>query len=177
MHGPITIQAKLVTKPRTFADACAHPSANRLVFHGLTGTVNAVEVDGTVFIENAEAEARSKALELASEVAVASKAAAAEEAAAEVALDSEPCCSGVETFSAPAVHRISYATAASKPPVGPKPSARCSIAASKFPAGLKRSTPASQPPVVVTPLEVRICMMGTHVHICTSATCALSACL
>ena len=129
------------------------------MFHGLTGTVNAVEVDGTVFIENAEAEARSKALELASEVAVASKAAAA------------------ETFSAPAVHRISYATAASKPPVGPKPSARCSIAASKFPAGLKRSTPASQPPVVVTPLEVRICMMGTHVHICTSATCALSACL
>ena len=158
MHicSTITIQA---TKPRTFAEACAHPNAKRLVFHGLTGTVNAVEVDGTVFIENDEAEARSKALELASEVAVASKAAAA------------------ETFSAPAVHRISYATAASKPPVGPKPSARCSIAASKFPAGLKRSTLASQPPVVVTPLEVRICMMGTHVHICTSATCTLSACL
>ena len=158
MHicSTITIQA---TKPRTFAEACAHPNAKRLVFHGLTGTVNAVEVDGTVFIENDEAEARSKALELASEVAVASKAAAA------------------ETFSAPAVHRISYATAASKPPVGPKPSARCSIAASKFPAGLKRSTLASQPPVVVTPLEVRICIMGVHVHICTGATCALSACL
>ena len=176
MHMHICSTTIQATKPRTFAEACAHPNAKRLVFHGLTGTVNAVEVDGTVFIENDEAEARSKALELASEVAVASKAAAAEEAAAEVALDSEPCCSGVETFSAPAVHRISYATAASKPPVGPKPSARCSIAASKFPAGLKRSTPASQPPVVVTPLEVRICIMGAHVHICT-ATCALSACL
>ena len=177
------LQAEVVTKLFTFADACAHPSAKRITLHGRTGPVNAVEVDGTLFIQNDEAKAAaeaealcSKALELASEVAVASKAAAAEEAAAEVALDSEPCCSGVETFSAPAVHRISYATAASKPPVGPKPSARCSIAASKFPAGLKRSTPASQPPVVVTPLEVRICIMGAHVHICT-ATCALSACL
>ena len=160
------VQAEVVTKIVTFADACAHPSAKRITLHGRTGPINAVEADGTLYIENDEAKAKvaaeavcSKALELASEVAVASKAAAA------------------ETFSAPAVHRISYATAASKPPVGPKPSARCSIAASKFPAGLKRSTLASQPPVVVTPLEVRICIMGVHVHICTGATCALSACL
>ena len=161
------LQAKVVTKPLKYTDACVHPNAKRLTLPGATGPVNAVDVDGTLFIENDAAEAaaealRSKALELASEVAVASKAAAAEEAAAEVALDSEPCCSGVETFSAPAVHRISYATAASKPPVGPKPSARCSIAASKFPAGLKRSTPASQPAVVPAPLEVSICIRTRH---------------
>eukprot|EP00964_Phaeocystis_antarctica_P161448 scaffold133369_cov93-Phaeocystis_antarctica.AAC.1 len=79
---PDLLPAELVTKPHTFADACAHPSAKRLVFHGLTGTVNAVEVYGLVFIENDEAEAkaaRSKALELASEVAVANSAAAVAE--------------------------------------------------------------------------------------------------
>ena len=168
------MQAKLVTKPRTFADARAHPSAKRLVFHGLTGTVNAVEVDGTVFIENDEAEARSKALELASEVAMASEVAVASEvasAASEVApapkstpepaaaLDCGPSCS-VVTSSA-AVYPISYSAAASKPPVGPKPSAAAfqlrSAASSKFSAGLKRSAPASQPAVVHAPLEVNMC--------------------
>ena len=57
----------------TFAEACAKPSAKRFVFHGSDGPANAVEVDGTFFVQNDEAEAkaaRSKALELASEVTV-----------------------------------------------------------------------------------------------------------
>ena len=176
VHVTITIQAELVTKPHTFADACAHPSAKRLVFHGLTGTVNAVEVYGLVFIENDEAEAkaaRSKALELASEVAVANSAAAAAEVAAAptpmpepaAALDSEPFCS-VETSSAPAVYRISYSAAASKPPVRPKPSVAVfeprPVAAPKFSAGFERSQPA----VVLAPLEVSICIMSIHIYIC-----------
>ena len=186
VHVTITIQAELVTKPHTFADACAHPSAKRLVFHGLTGTVNAVEVYGLVFIENDEAEAkaaRSKALELASEVAVANSAAAVAEVAAAptpmpepaAALDSVPFCS-VETSSAPGVHRISYAAAASKPPVGPKPSAAGFeprlVAASKFSAGLERSTPASQPAVVLAPHEVSICIMSIHICRCNVCMCA-----
>ena len=85
------------------------------------------------------------------------------------ALDSEPFCS-VETSSAPAVYRISYSAAASKPPVGPKTSAAGfelrSIAASKFSAGPKCSTPAFQPAVVPAPPEVIICMMSIQVHTC-----------
>jgi len=109
------------------------------MFHGLTGPVNAVEVDGTFFIESDEAEAkaaRSKTPEL--EAAVAPKA-AENSTAATAALGSGP-------FS------ISYAAAASKPkpPVGPKPSAAGgfeprTVAAPKFSAGLERSTPASEP--------------------------------
>ena len=137
------MQAELVTKPLKFADACANPSAKPITVYGLTGPLNAVDVDGTLFIENVEAEAAaealySKALEPASEPAA--------------ALDSEPSCS-VATSSA-----ISYSAAASKPPVGPKPSAAVfqlrSAASSKFSAGLKRSAPASQPAVVLAPLEV-----------------------
>ena len=152
----------IIEKQPTFAEACAHPNAKRLVFRGRVGPVNVVEVGGTFFIEKDEAEAmaaRSKALELDSEVAA---------VAEDVALDSEPCCSDVETSAAPAVHRISYAAAASKPPVGPEPSAaglvlRSAVAPSKSSAGLKRSTPASQPAVVPAPLEVSICMIGMHV--------------
>ena len=136
-------QAEVVTKPLKFADACANPNAKPITVYGLTGPLNAVDVDGTLFIENVEAEAAaealySKALEPASKPAV--------------ALDSEPSCS-VATSSA-----ISYSAAASKPPVGPKPSAAVfqlrSAASSKFSAGLKRSAPASQPAVVLAPLEV-----------------------
>ena len=176
---PRSLQAEMIIeKQPTFAEACAHPNAKRLVFHGRVGPVNVVEVDGTFFIEKDEAEAmaaRSKALELDSEVAaVASKAAASsvvEEVAEDVALDSKPCCSDVETSAAPAVHRISYAAAASKPPVGPEPSAaglvlRSAVAPSKSSAGLKRSTPASQPAVVPAPLEVSIRMIGMHVNLC-----------
>jgi len=170
----------IIEKQPTFAEACAHPNAKRLVFRGRVGPVNVVEVDGTFFIEKDEAEAkaaRSKALELDSEVAK------------EVALDSEPCCSDVETSAAPAVHRISYAAAASKPPVVPEPSAanivlRSAVAPSKFSAGLKRSTPASQPAVVPAPLEVSICMIGMHVNLCRCnatttdhSALALSACI
>jgi len=36
----------------TFAEACAQPSAKRFVFHGSDGPVNAVEVDGTFFVQN-----------------------------------------------------------------------------------------------------------------------------
>ena len=71
----------MITQFRNYAAAYAHPSAKRLVYRGPAGPVNAVEVDGTIFIENDDAEAeaekeasRSKALKLASEVA--SKAAA-----------------------------------------------------------------------------------------------------
>ena len=172
----------------TFAEACAHPNAKRLMFHGLTGPVNAVEVDGTFFIEGDEAKAKEvnlKALELASEVAMVSKAAAAAAAAAvEVAaaptpmpkpvaaLDNEPFCSA-KASSASAVHRISYSAAASKPPVGPKPSAAAFQLApsSKFSAGLKRSAPTSEPAVVLAPLEVNICsalmMLQLHVDVHT----------
>ena len=179
MHMLQTLQVEVVTKPLTFADACTHPSAKRITVYGRTGPVNAVEADGTLFIENDEAKALcSKALGLVSEVAVASEVAAMasdvvlaprptpEHAAA---LDSEPFCS-VETSSAPAVYRISYSAAASKPPVGPKTSAAGfelrSVAASKFSAGPKCSTPASQPAVVSAPPEVSICMMSIPVHTC-----------
>ena len=143
----------MVTKPLKFADVCANPSAKRSTVYGRTGPVNAVEFDGTLFIENDEAEAAaealySKALEPASEVAP-----VASEVAPAAALDSEPCCS-VATSSV-----MSYSAAASKPPVGPKPSAATfqlrSAASSKFSAGLKRSAPASQPAVVLAPLEVQ----------------------
>ena len=113
-----------------------------------------------------------KALELASEVAlVASEVApAASEVALApnptpnpaAALDSEPSCSVVTSSAA---DPITYSAAASKPPVGPKPSVAAfqlrSAASSKFPAGLKRSAPASQPAVVLTPLEVNMRMHTT----------------
>ena len=139
----------------TFAEACAQPSAKRHVFHGCDGpVVNVVEVDGTFFIENDEAEAkatRSKALSMVSEVEAAANPAAnpaaAEEVAANPAAMPEPA----------AAHRISYLAAAAKS-VGPKPSAAGfeprPVAAPKFSAGIKRSTPASQPAVVPAPLEV-----------------------
>jgi hypothetical protein len=146
-------QADVITKPLKFADACAHPSAKRSTVYGRTGSVNAVDVNGTLFIENVEAEAAaealySKALEPASEVA--------SEVVPAAALDSEPSCS-VATSSA-----ISYSAAASKPPVGPKPSAATfqlrSAASSKFSAGLTRSAPAFQPAVVLAPLKVNMRM-------------------
>ena len=142
---PQITQAEVVTKPLKFADACANPSAKPITVYGSTGPLNAVDVDGTLFIENVEAEAAaealySKALEPASEVA--------SEVAPAAALDSEPSCS-VATSSA-----ISYSAAASKPPVGPKPSVAAFQLRAKFPAGLKRSAPASQPAVVLAPLEV-----------------------
>ena len=148
----------------TFAEACAQPSAKRFVFHGSDGPVNAVEVDGTFFVQNDEAEAkaaRSKALELASEVTVATKApenSAAAAPTAASALHSEPSCSA-GTSSARATHRSSYAAAAAKPAVRPKPSAagfkpRPVAPPTKFSAGLERSPPASQPAVVDAPLEV-----------------------
>ena len=137
------------------------------MFHGCNGPVNVVEIDGTFFIENDEAEAKTaQALELASEVAVASKAPALMPKPA-AALDSEPACS-VGTSSARATHRNSYAAAAAKPPVRPKPSVAGfeprPVAAPKFSAGLERSTPASEPKpaVVPAPLEVSICIMSIH---------------
>ena len=160
----------MVTKLRTFADVCAHPSAKRTTVYGRTGPVNAVEVDGALFIQNDEAEAkaealRSKAMEPAREVAAASKAAAAaaaaasevaapalapEPAVATAALDPEPCCAAA---SPAVVKSSSYAAAVSKPPVGPKFSA----AASQLPADLKRSAVASKPvAAVLTPLEVNM---------------------
>ena len=146
------VQAE-VTTLFTFAEACAQPGAKRFMFHGSDGPVNAVEVDGTFFIQNDEAEAkagRSKALELASEeLAVESKASAnpaatAEEVAAAPTPMPEPA----------AAHRISYAAAASKSLVGPKPSEPRPVPAAKFSAGLERSTPVTQPAVVPAPLEV-----------------------
>jgi len=139
----------------TFAEACARPNANRLEFHGCDGPVRVVEVDGTFFIQNDEAEAkaaRSKALELASEAAVASKA-AANPAAAEDEVAANPAAMPKPA----AAHRMSYAAAAAKS-VGPKPSAAGfeprAVAPSKFSAGPKCSTPASKPAVVPAPLEV-----------------------
>eukprot|EP00964_Phaeocystis_antarctica_P143822 scaffold109426_cov59-Phaeocystis_antarctica.AAC.1 len=127
------------TKQRTSADACAHPSAKRVTVHGRTGPVNAVNVDGTLFIQNDDAEAkaeairskaiaeakaeaiRSKAMEPASEVAA--PALAPEPAVATAALESEPC----RAAASPAVVKSnSYAAAVSKPPVGPKFSAAAS---------------------------------------------------
>ena len=155
----------------TFAEACAQPSATHLEFHGSDGPVRVVEVDGTFFIQNDEAEAkaaRSKALSLVASETAANPAAAAVEVAANPAAMPEPA----------AAHRISYSAVAAKSAVGPKPSAagfepRAVAPPNKFSAGLKRSTPASQPAVVAAPLKVSICMMmGMHVNICRcSATC------
>ena len=158
------IQAEVNPTLFTFAEACAQPNAKRLTFHGLTGPVNAVEVDGTFFVENEEAEAKAarlKMLELDPEVGVAPKAAAnsANSAVAaaptpmpesEAKLHSEPIC-GAETSSAPAFHRISYAAAASKPPIGPKPSAAGFKLASKF---SERSASACRRALVLAPDEV-----------------------
>ena len=47
----------MVIKPLKFADACANPSAKPITVYGSTGPLNAVDVDGTLFIENVEAEA------------------------------------------------------------------------------------------------------------------------
>jgi hypothetical protein len=169
----------------TFAEACSQPSAKHLEFHGSDGPVRVDEVDGTFFIKNDEAEAkaaRSKALELASEAAVASKA-AANPAAAEEVVAANPAVAAAEVAANPAAmpepsaaHRISYAAAAAKSAVGPKPSAAGfkprPVAPPKFSAGLKRSTPASQPAVVAAPLEVRICMIiGMHVNLCRCSAC------
>ena len=43
---------EMITQFRNYAAAYAHPSAKRLVFHGLAGPVNAVEVDGTLSIHS-----------------------------------------------------------------------------------------------------------------------------
>ena len=59
-----SLQAEVVTKLITFADACAHPSAKRITLHGRTGPVNAVEADGTLYIEKDEAKAAAAALSL-----------------------------------------------------------------------------------------------------------------
>jgi len=174
LKGPV-LQEEAVTL-FTFAEACAQPSAKRFVFHGSDGPVNAVEVEGTFFVQNDEAEAkaaRSKAPELASEVTVATKApenSAAAAPTAAAALDSEPSCSA-GTSSARAAHRTSYAAAAAKPAVQPKPSAAGfkprPVAPPKFSAGLERSKPppASQPAVVDAPLEVSTCIMSIHSHL------------
>ena len=169
----------------TFAEACAKPSAKRFVFHGSDGPVNAVEVDGTFFVQNDGAEAkaaRSKALELASEVTVATKAPENSAAAAPTpaaALDSEPSCSAGTSF-ARATHRNSYAAAAAKPAVRPKPSASGfkprPVAPPKFSAGLERSPPASQPAVVDAPLEVSTCLPMHHEHSFTFASGETCAC-
>ena len=139
----------------TFAEACAQPSAKHLEFHGSDGPVH-VEVDGTFFIQNDEAEAkaaRSKALSLVAPETAANPPAAEDGEAAAPTPMPEPA----------AAHRISYAAAAAKSAVGPKPSVAGfeprAFAPSKLSAGLKRSTPASQPAVVPAPLEVSICMI------------------
>ena len=133
----------MVTKVRAFADACAHPNAKRITVHGRTGPVNAVEFNGTLFIQNNEAEAeaiRLKVMEPASELAVAPA-----PAVAMAALDPEPC------FAAASPAKIkSYAAAVSKPRVRPK----LSTAACQPAADIERSTAASKPEAVLTPLEV-----------------------
>ena len=148
-----SLQAEVVTKLHTFTDACVHPSAKRIMMHGRTGPVNAVEVDGMFFIQNDETEAkaeaiRSKAMEPASEVAA--PALAPEPAVATAALEPEPC----RAAASPAVVKSnSYAAAVSKPPVGPK----FSTAASQLSADLKRPSAASKPAAaVLTPLEVNM---------------------
>ena len=178
IHMLQIIQAEAVPKPGTFADVCAHSSAKHITVRGHTGPANAVEADGALFIQN-EAEAgaiRSKALDAASEVVTAPKAAttaaasevvapalAPEPAVATAALDSEPSCAA----TSPAVIKFnSYAAAVSKPPVGLKFSTalsklpvgpKFSAAASQLSADLKRPSTASKPAAaVLTPLEVNM---------------------
>lgn len=176
------LQAEVaINKPRTFADACAHPSAKVLVLRGRTSPVKAVEADGMLFIKNEEAEAaaeaiRSKAMDPASEVAVASEVAPAPKptAGSAAALNSDEPSRSLVRSSATG-YPISYAAAASKPPVGPKPSAAAflhSAASSKFSAGPKYSAPASQPAVVLAPpLKVSIeeytesYTLAKHIHV------------
>ena len=172
MHTHMFLQAEAVTKPRTFADACAHPSAKRVTVCGRTGPVNAVEADGVLFIEDDEAEAkaeaiRAKAMEPASEVTAASKAVATTAAASELAAPApapEPAVATAALDSKPSC-------AATSP--GPKLSA----AASKLSVDLKRPSAASQPAAaVLAPLEVNMecphvhtCLHGLRIHTCRHA--------
>ena len=142
------VQAEGTTTLFTFAEACAQPSAKHLIFHGCNGPVKAVDVDGTFYIQNAEAEAkaaRSKALELVSE--------AAEARPVPPPLPKPAAALGF------VAQRKSYAAAAAKATVGPKPSAAGlglrAVAPSNFSAGPKCSSPASKPAVANAPLEVR----------------------
>ena len=161
LKGPVLQKEEAEVTLFTFTEACAQQSAKRFVFHGPDGPVIAVEVDGTFFVQNDEAEAkaaRSKALELASDVAVASKA------------EAKPAAAEEDVAAAPtpmpepaAAHRISYAAAAAKSPLGPKtPAAGFEprpVAASKFSAGPKRSTPAVSRPAVMVPAPLEVSMM------------------
>ena len=140
----ISLQAEVTSF--TFAEACAQPSAKHVEFHGSDGPVHVVEVNGTFFIQNNEAEAKAARSKAAANPAAA---AAAAGVAANPAAMPEPA----------AAHRISYAAAAAKSPLGPMtPAAGFEprpVAASKFSAGPKRSTPVSRPAVMVpAPLEV-----------------------
>ena len=158
MHNSL-LQAEVVIKLRTFAEAWAHPGAKRLILQGRTGPVNAVEADGTLYIEaESEAEAiRSEAMTPASEMAGALKAAATTAAASEGAASPAAAFNSEPSGAAASPTMInSYAAAVSKSPVRFKLSA----APSQLSVDLKCSTAASKPAAAIfTPLEViNVCM-------------------
>ena len=144
------LQTEVVTKLLKFTDVCARPSAKRLTLPGPTGPVNAVDVDGTFFIENDAAEAAaealcSKALQLASEVAsAASEVALAASEVAPAASEVAPAASEV----APAVSEVALA-----PKPTPKPAAAldsepsCSVVTSSAADPITYSAAASKPAV------------------------------
>jgi len=132
--GPPLNEAKVITKLRTFADACALPNAKRIMLPGRTGPVNAVEAGGELFIQNDEAEAEAEAI----------RAPEAESTAA--ALGSElPCAAASPTVMTPksyaAVVKASVVTTApAQPAAVPKFSAAVSMPSSD----VKPSAAASQ---------------------------------
>ena len=153
--------------PRHYAKSCLSQAKTD---DTLGGNIKS-EANGALFIENDESKAKaeakeicSNAMEPASKVTMASKAAVTTGAASEVAapapapelavataaLDPEPCYAA----ALPAVIKSnSYAAAVSKPSVRPK----LSTAAYQLLADVKRSTTAYKPAAaVLTPLEVNI---------------------
>ena len=164
-----SLQAKVITKLRTFADACALPNAKRIMLPGRTGPVNAVEAGGELFIQNDEAEAEAEAI----------RAPKAESTAA--ALGSElPCAAASPTVMTPksyaAVVKASVVTTApAQPAAVPKFSAAVSMPSSD----VKPSAAASQLAEDTTSLKVKDDIsMSMHVHVCmcmcmcTSCACA-----
>ena len=45
-----TVLSEAVTNPCDYAEACAHPSAKRVMLHGATGLMNGVNANGMLFV-------------------------------------------------------------------------------------------------------------------------------
>ena len=177
-----------------------------MTVHGRTGPVNAVEVDGTLFIQNDEAEAKaeatlSKAMGPASAVAVASEAAATTAAASEVA-EQAVASKAVATTAAASevaeqapVPELAVATAALDPEpccaaASPaviksnsyaaavsKPSVRPKLSAAASPLSVNLKRSTSASKPAAAVLTSLEVSMHMHMQLTCTCTCAWYACL